>query len=162
MQSSIIGLIIEDMDNQGAFSDRFMPKAWAAFMVAISFFIVYYFPHDDSWAPVDHWIIAPLMNLHSNLTHAAFLIAQKVQIFLDTPGVDYDRLQAVLGFITELIRWLRRLNFCYSFVVAHLNRINYVAADVATYNHQECEMTTDRLSDYCSIIQTRLDNFFSQ
>jgi hypothetical protein len=100
------------------------------------------------------------MNLHSNLTHAAFLIAEKVQIFLDTPGLDYDRLQAVLGFLTEFIRWLRRLNLCYSFVVAHLNRINYGAADVAFSNHQECEMTTDRLSDYCSIIQARLDNFF--
>ena len=102
------------------------------------------------------------MNIHSNLTHAAFLIAQKVQILLDTPGLDYDRLQAVLGFLTELVRWLRRLNFCYSFVIAHLNRINYGAADVATYNHQECEQTTDRLSDYCSVIQTRLNNFFSQ
>lgn len=102
------------------------------------------------------------MNIHSQLTHSAFLIAEKVQIFLDTPGLDYDKLLAVLGFLTEFLRWLRRLNFCYSFVVAHLNRINYAAADVSAGNHQDCVLTTERLSDYCSIIQTRLDNFFSQ
>lgn len=101
------------------------------------------------------------MNIHSQFTHSASLIAEKVQIFLNTPGHDYDKLQGVLGFLTELIRWLRRLNFCYSFVVAHLNRINYAAADLAAYKDQECELATDRLSDYCSIIQTLLDNFFS-
>lgn len=162
MQSSILILIIQDMHDQGAFSDINIPKAWAVFMFAMSFLIVHCFPHDDSWAPVDDWIIAPLINIHSKLTHSAFLMAEKVQIFIDTPGLDYDRLQGVLGFLTEFIRWLRRLNFCYSFVVAHLNRINYLGADTAAYNHQECELATDRLSDYCGVIQTLLDNFFSQ
>lgn len=157
MQSYILGWIIEDMDDQGAFSDLNIPKAWAVFMFAMAFLIVHYFPHSDSWVPTADWIITPISNMQSKFAWAAFLIAGKVEILLNSPEVDYEKLQAVLAFLTELIRWLRRLNFCFSFVVAHLNSINYWAADTCTYNHQECEQTTLRLLEYCRTIERRLD-----
>lgn len=145
------------MDDQEAFSGLNIPKAWAVFIFVLGFLVVRYFPHDNSWVPTSDWIITPLCNIQGQLGATAALIAEKVQNILSRPEVEEDELRALLAYLTELIRWLRRLNFCFSFVLAHLNSIQHWGYDTYLYNHQQCELATFRLLDYYNTIERRLD-----
>lgn len=154
MQSSSFGLINDPAET---LLDQRVPRSWVAFGIVMGYLIVRYFPYDGSWAPTSEWIITPLCNLHSKLVWGAMLIAEKIQNILNSPDVDREQLIAILGFLTEFIRWLRRLNFCFTFVLAHLDSINYWAFDTNHFNHELCVSTTRRLFNYYRTIERRLN-----
>ena len=144
-------------DQDPAISAIFIPRSWIMFGLLMGYYIVRYFPHDASWVPISDWVITPLCNLHSKLGWGAVLIAEKIQNTLNSPDIPRDELIAILGFLTEFIRWLRRLNFCFSIVLRRLNTIDHWGLDTYEYNHELCESTTRRLLEYYRTIERRLN-----
>lgn len=156
MESNLLALALQDADDRGQLGAIGIPKAWAALMFAIGWLIVY-FPHDITWVPTSDWIIRPLCNIYADLSWGAKLIADKIGDILDHPDFDEDELRAIYAYLVEFIRWLRRLNFCFSIMLAHLRTINYWAYDTDLYNYEQCELTLARLVEYAYILGRRFD-----
>lgn len=145
------------IDHADGLSDQHIPRSWVAFGIAMGYLIVRYFPHDGSWVPTSEWIISPLGNLHSKLVWGAVLIGDKIQNILNSPEADREQLIAILGFLTEFIRWLRRLNFCFNIVLVHLESIDYWGVDTYHFNHELGVNTIVRLLGYYRTIERRLN-----
>lgn len=156
MQSSSLALVLMDADDRGQLGGPGIPKAWSAFLITIGF-LIWYFPHNIAWASTADWVICPINNIYADLAWCAKLLADKIEGILGHPDYDEDELRAIFAYLVELIRWLRRLNLCYSIVVAQLHRIHHWTYDASLYNHEQCGMTLTRLIEYAYILDRRFD-----
>lgn len=120
-----------------------IPWVWILLTSVISS-ILYLYPVDYTWIPVSDRFINIIGEYYTRIGSCADGIASQVDRMINNNQED-AQLWALLGFLTDFIRMLNRLNFCFGFVINYLRSNDHSFLEWYEIEHTECLAATARL-----------------